>query len=238
MSWTTLDLAGACADEIDAYEVVYLGPGLPYLMREHLAGRAVIGIDCSGLVGVGPAPRGRARSLLPAGDGEMVTVMPGGAVVGPLRAAALLRRGWVDVGVIEAGQVDAAGSMAPCDDETAMGELREIVRGAGRLIACMRHQLPDGSSALQRRLTSVEPGFGPSAIALVVTELGIFRPAGNQFQLLKAPPSLQLSDLERCTDAEIADSRGAATDAADEESGDASLDNEDDLLASAAPPSE
>ena len=235
MAWTAQEQAHACSNELEADEVVYLGPGLPYWVREHLAGRAVIAIDSSGVVGVGPAPRGRTRSVLPAGDGELVTVTPGGAAVGPLRAAAMLRRGWIDVGVIEVGQVDAAGAMTARNDEPAAGELREIARGAGRLIACINHRPADGGSGLQQGLSSPEPGFGPATVALVVSELGVFRPTGSRFELLELASGVDLDDLIQGTPAEIVDRRVAVA----EGSGrlpDDDDEAEDDLLASAAPP--
>ncbi len=234
MAWSVHDVARACAAQLETNDVVYLGAGLPRLVREHLAGRAVLAVDGSGLVGLGPAPRGRERGLPPAQGGDPVTVIAGGAMVGPLRAAAMLRRGWIDVGLVEAGQIDAAGDLAPSSDESAPGNLREIVYGVGRLIACLQHQLPDGSPALRQ-------GFGPDEFtlarancALAVTELGVFRPTGDGFELLKSASSVDLAELQDRTGAPIIDRRARRPQSADPAAG--PEEEDDDLLASATPP--
>ena len=236
MAWSVHDVAKACAAELEVNDVVYLGAGLPRLVSEHLAGRAVIAVDGSGLVGLGPAPRGRERGLQPAAGGESVTVISGGAMVGPVRAAAMLRRGWIDVGVVEAGQVDASGDLDPSADENAPGHLREIVYGVGRLIACLQHQLPDGSPALCREIAAGERALAQANCALVVTELGVFRPTGEGFDLLVSAPSVELAELEGRTGAPVADRRTRRTGGEERQPPAEPDEGDDDLLASATPP--
>lgn len=238
MAWSEHEVASACAGELETHDVVYLGAGLPGRLREHLAGRAIIAIDGSGLVGLGPAPRGRDRGLQPADGGEPVTVVAGGSMVGPVRAAAMLRRGWIDVGVVEAGQVDAAGALAPADDESAPGHLREVAHGVGRLIACLPHQSPEGGPALRRELAPDESVIGRGTCALVVTELGVFRPTGDGFELLKSAPSVELAEIESCTDAPVKDGRARRTESEEREPSAEPDEEDDDLLASAAPPAD
>lgn len=235
MAWSAQEIASACAAEIEPNDVAYLGAGLPRLVREHLAGRAVIAVDGNGLVGLGPAPRGRERGLPPADGGEPVTLIAGGAMVGPVRAAAMLRRGWIDVGVVEAGQVDAAGDLTPSEDEPSPGHLREIVYGVHQLIAFLQHQLPDGSSALSRKLAGNGRTLSQAKCALVVTELGLFRPTGDGFELLKSAPSVDLGELESRTGAPVVDGRGKKPGPKDRQPPAAPEEEDDDLLASAAP---
>ena len=235
MTWSAGEVARACAAELAANEVVFLGPGLPHQIREHLSGSGVIAIDASGLVGVGPAPRGREKSIHPAADDELVTLIAGGAIVSPIRAAAMLRRGWIDVGVVEAGQADATGSLASMPGEPSSGQLREILLGAGRLIACLRHQLPDGSPALLRQLPADDAILERASVDLVITDLGTFRPTGERFQLLKSAPGLDLADLQDRTEAPIEDCRHVARVETDKESPEDPSAEDDDLLASAAP---
>ena len=235
MAWSAQEIASACAAEIEPNDVAYLGAGLPRLVREHLAGRAVIAVDGNGLVGLGPAPRGRERGLPPADGGEPVTLIAGGAMVGPVRAAAMLRRGWIDVGVVEAGQVDAAGDLTPSEDEPSPGHLREIVYGVHQLIAFLQHQLPDGSPALSRKLAGNGRTLSQAKCALVVTELGLFRPTGDGFELLKSAPSVDLGELESRTGAPVVDGRGKKAGPKDRQPPAAPEEEDDDLLASAAP---
>lgn len=236
MAWSAHDVAKALAAELETNDIVYLGTGLPRLVREHLAGRAVIAVDGNGLVGLGPAPRGPERGLLPADGGEAVTVIAGGAMVGPVRAAAMLRRGWIDVGVIEASQIDAAGDLALSAGESAPGHMREIVFGVGRLIACLQHQLPDGSPALSHRFTPDERTIARAKCALAVTELGVFRPTGDGFELLKSASSVDLAELEIRTGAPLIDSRARRAESNDQQSPAEPEEEDDDLLASATPP--
>jgi 3-oxoacid CoA-transferase B subunit len=236
MAWSIHDVASACAAELESNDVVYLGAGLPRRLREHLTGRAIIAVDSGGIVGLGPAPRGRDRGLQPADGGEPVTVMSGGAIVGPVRAAAMLRRGWIEVGVVEAGQVDVSGALAPSADEPSPGHLREIAHGVGRLIACLQHRLPDGSPALRHEITHGEHNLGQAGCALVVTELGVFRPAGDGFELLKSAPSVDLGEIESGTDAPVKDVRVRRSEAGDREPSTETKEEDDDLLARAAPP--
>lgn len=236
MAWSVHDVAKACAAELETNDLVYLGAGLPRLVREHLAGRAVIAVDGSGLVGLGPVPRGRDRGLQPAEGGEPVTLIAGGATVGPLRAAALLRRGWIDVGVVEASQIDATGDLAPSADESAPGHLREIVHGASRLIACLQHQLPDGSPALSLKIAPGEDTLSRANCALAVTELGVFRPTGNGFELLKSASSVDLAELERRTGAPVIDRRTGQPEDRDRSPPPEPDEEDEDLLASATAP--
>lgn len=235
MAWSAQEIASACAAEIEPNDVAYLGAGLPRLVREHLAGRAVIAVDGNGLIGLGPAPRGRERGLPPADGGEPVTLIAGGAMVGPVRAAAMLRRGWIDVGVVEAGQVDAAGDLTPSEDEPSPGHLREIVYGVHQLIAFLQHQLPDGSPALSRKLAGNGRTLSQAKCALVVTELGLFRPTGDGFELLKSAPSVDLGELESRTGAPVVDGRSKKAGPRDRQPPAAPEEEDDDLLASAAP---
>lgn len=234
MAWSENDLAGACARELADNEVVYLGAGLPRLLRDHLGGRAIIAVDGGGIVGLGPAPRGRERGLRPAEGGELVTAVPGGAIVGPVRAAAMLRRGWIDVGVVEAGQVDAAGTLALRDDEISPGHVREIARGAARLIAVLPHLLPDGSPALRRRLAPGDGVPGKAKVALAVTELGVFQPDGDGFRLLASAPEVDLAELQDRTGATVVDGRAARS--ADRHREPPEEEDEDLLASAAAPP--
>ena len=236
MTWSPGEVALACTAEFETGDVVYLGTGIPRLVREHLSGRGVIAIDASGLVGLGPMPRGRERGLQPAEGGEPVTLIPGGAMVGPLRSAAILRRGWIDVGVVTAGQVDAAGDLTPSAGESAPGQLREIIFGVGRLIACLQHQLPDGRPALIEKQAPDDGELFAANCALVVTELGVFRPTGDGFELLKAAPSLGFAELASRTGAPLIDRRGARSGDGEPQQSDAAEEPDEDLLASAPPP--
>ena len=222
MTWSPTEIAQQAAAELEHHDVVIVGAGLPEMIRNQLAEKAVVVLDENGIVGAGPDRRGRGRGTQPNAKGERVAVIAGGSLQGPLEAAALLRRGWVDVGVLEVGSVSANGQAQPpgpsAGQAHAPGLLPEIAFGAGRLIALAHHAQPGGQPALLGPLPESAKGFNFRPIKLLITQLGVFRPAGNAFEILALAPGVSVSEASSQSAADLIDARRSKRDLIPEQS--------------------
>lgn len=233
LPWSPTEIAQQAAAELEHHDVVIVGAGLPEMIRNCLAEKAVVVLDENGIVGAGPDRRGRGRGIQPNAEGEPVTVIAGGALQGPLEAAALLRRGWVDVGVLEVGSVSADGQAqlpgSRAGPAHAPGLVPEIAFGAGRLIALAHHAQSGGQPALLGPLPENAKGFNFRPIELLITQLGVFRPAGKAFEILALAPGVSVSEASSQSAADLIDARRSNRDLIPEKSNRDNAESDRDL---------
>src|SRR6188768_347898 len=147
MTYSTEDMARRAAREIPAGSIVNLGIGLPTQVADYLPeGHAWLHSE-NGLLGMGPFPfEGEEDPNLINAGKQTVTALPGAATF------AMIRGGHVDLAILGAMQVSAAGDLAnwavPRGKVLGIGGAMDLASGCRRVIAVMQHATKDGEHKL------------------------------------------------------------------------------------------
>ncbi len=197
-------IARRVAKEVQPGTLVNLGIGLPSLVATYLpADRGVFFQSENGVIGLGARPpEGMEDPNLTDAGGGFVTAVPGAAAIDSAMSFGLIRGGHIDLTVLGALQVDAAGHLAnwmiPGKLIPGMGGAMDLATGAKRVIVAMQHCTGGRSKIVTRcdlPLTSVRP------IDLIVTELAVFAVRDGALMLTECADGVSLDQVRDRTDA-------------------------------------
>ena len=204
--WSTEDMARRAAREIPAGAIVNLGIGLPTQVGDHLTeGHAWLHSE-NGLLGIGPFPfeGDEDPNLINAGK-QTITVVPGGATFDSASSFAMIRGGHVDLAILGAMQVSAAGDLAnwavPGGKVMGIGGAMDLASGCRRVIAMMQHTTKKGELKLVQRCEY--PLTAMRTVSLVITELGVFEPTGHAFRVIELAQGVTRERVEAATGAPL-----------------------------------
>jgi 3-oxoacid CoA-transferase subunit B len=207
MSWTKDQMVRRAAAEIEDGQVVNLGIGMPTEVANHIPpGRAVTLHSENGLLGMGPFPFDDEvdAQVINAGK-QTVTIVPGGSVFDSALSFAMIRGGHVDLTILGGLEVAASGDLAnwtvPGKMTTGMGGAMDLAAGARRLIVLQTHVSKDGTPKLVARLAL--PATALACTSRVITELGVFDPAGDHFTCVEAAPGVDQARIRAGTGAPV-----------------------------------
>lgn len=207
MSWTKQQMAARAFAEIEPGSVVNLGIGLPTLVADVMPEDADVWLQSeNGILGMGPYPfEGQEDPQLINAGKEVVTLRPGAATFDSAVSFSMIRGGHVDVAIMGAMQVAQNGDLAnwsiPGGKTTGIGGAMDLAAGAKRLVVLMRHRAKDGSPKLVRRCTF--PLTAVSVVAQVITDLGVFEPAGDGFRVVEVAPGVDLEAVRAASEATV-----------------------------------
>ncbi len=179
MSLTKDQMAAAVARDIPPGSFVNLGIGQPTLVADHLApGSGVVLHTENGMLNMGPAAVGDQVDGDLTNAGKVpVTELPGSSYFHHADSFAMMRGGHLDVCVLGAFQVSAAGDLANWhtgapDAIPAVGGAMDLATGAKRVFVMMTLLAKDGSPKLVPQCTY--PLTGTGCVDRVYTEVATF----------------------------------------------------------------
>src|SRR3954466_8312207 len=172
-------IAARIAADIPAGSFVNLGIGQPTMVADHLRpGSGVVLHTENGMLGMGPPATGDAidEDLTNAGK-QPVTELPGASYFHHADSFAMMRGGHLDICIMGAFQVSAAGDLANWhtgapDAIPAVGGAMDLAIGAKRVWVMMTLFDKQGAPKLVPRCTYPLTGVG--CIDRVYTDLGTF----------------------------------------------------------------
>ena len=207
-------IAARAAQELAAGEVVNLGIGIPNLIPGFLGPETDVYLHTeNGLLGVGPRPGETALDpdLIDAAK-RPVTALPGASYFDSAQSFAMIRGGHVDVAVLGALQVSAAGDIAnwavPGKDVLGVGGAMDLVVGARRVVVTMTSTSSGGEPKVVPECTY--PLTAAAAADVVITELCVFRIREGVLHLTELLGDATLEDVAAGTPAPyVVDPKGA-----------------------------
>jgi 3-oxoadipate CoA-transferase, beta subunit len=172
-------LARIVAADIPPGSFVNLGIGVPTKVANHLPPeRGVMLHTENGMLGMGPQAHGDAidPDLVNAGK-VPVTELPGASYFHHADSFAMMRGGHLDICLLGAYQVSAAGDLANWhtgrhSDIPAVGGAMDLATGARQTFVMMSLLSRDGTAKLVRKCTY--PLTGLACVSRVYTDLAVF----------------------------------------------------------------
>ena len=198
-------IAERAARELRPGEIVNLGIGIPNLIPGFLGAdsRVVLHTE-NGLLGVGPRPGEDELDpdLIDAAK-QPITALPGASYFDSAESFAMIRGGHIDVAVLGALEVSAAGDIAnwavPGKDVLGVGGAMDLVVGARRVIVTMTATSSRGEPKVVAECTY--PLTAAGAVDVIITELSVFRLQDGELRLTELLDGATLDDVAAVTTA-------------------------------------
>ncbi len=211
MSWQRLsrpDMARRVAQDIPDGSYVNLGIGLPTLVSNYVPeGREIIYHSENGILGLGPAPLPGEEDpeLINAGKG-LVTLVAGASYFHHTDSFMIMRGGHLDVSVLGAFQVSAAGDLAnwATDDEDfppAVGGAMDLAVGAKRLLVLTTHVTSGGQPKLLEHCTY--PLTAAAVVDRIYTDLAVLQVTPEGLLVQEMVAGLSSGELQELTGARL-----------------------------------
>ncbi len=200
MAWTNIEMADEVIKFFKPYSSVNLGIGMPTVIAERIPSDLNIMIHSeNGVMGVSGRPKKEnvSPTLINAGK-ETIAVKAGASFFDSSLSFGMIRGGHIDYCVLGGMEVDAkrnlANWMVPGKKVTGMGGAMDLVNGSKQVIIMMNHFSKDGVAKLLPLCKL--PFTGLDVVDLVVTEMGIFKPNGKAFEIIKLADGVEKEDLK------------------------------------------
>ena len=201
-------IAWRVAQDIPDGAYVNLGIGQPEKVANYLPeDREIVFHSENGILGMGPepAPDEADYELINAGK-KAVTLLPGGSFFHHADSFSMIRGGHIDICVLGAFQVSAAGDLANWstgkpDAIPAVGGAMDLAMGARRVFVMTDHCTRDGAPKLVEHCSY--PLTGAQVVTTVYTDLAVIDIVAGGFVVREIATGLDFAELERQTGAKL-----------------------------------
>ena len=199
-------IAERAAVELRDGMVVNLGIGIPSLVPDYLNPSIRVFFQAeNGLLGIGPTPKTNANPNLSNAGGYPVSILPGGSFFDSAMAFGMIRRGFVDISILGALQVNAYGDLAnwivPGKRVPGVGGAMELAYGAKNLIAVMTHCEKNGAPKIVKQCSL--PITAYRCVKKIITERAVFSLQNQNLVLDEILPGSTLEEVQNLTEAEF-----------------------------------
>lgn len=206
--WTVAQMAARLARDIPEGAYVNLGIGMPTAVAAHIPpGREVMQHSENGIVGMGPPPIPGQEDpdLIDAGKNPC-TLVPGAAICDHVVSFTIIRGGRLDIAVMGALQVSAAGDLANWrvagSDLGSVGGAMDLAAGAREVWVLMQHVDRTGSPKVVERCTY--PLTGRRCVTRVYTDLAVLHLGEAGVRLVDTPPGVTAAQVQAVTQPRLA----------------------------------
>lgn len=200
-------IARRAAREMKDGDVVNLGAGLPGMIAQFLPESLNIFLQTeNGIIGAGPKdPKAPDDIYCSDASENLVSIIPGGAVVDSSVSFGIIRGGHVDITVLGCMQADQEGSMAnwmiPGGKLVGMGGAMDLVTGAKRVIVVMEHCTKRGEPKVLRKCTYPLTGYG--VVDTIITELCYIKVTADGLLVKEIRSGVTVDMLRSQTEADL-----------------------------------
>ena len=208
MTLTRRQMAWRAAQDIADRSYVNLGIGLPTLVADFIPeGREIVFHSENGMLGMGlaPAPGQEDPDLINAGRGH-VTLVPGGSFFHHNDAFLMIRGGHLDLTLMGAFEVSAAGDLANWNAQTrafppGVGGAMDLAASTREVRVLLEHTTKEGRPRI--RSTCSLPLTAPKCVTRIYTNLAVMDVTPAGLQVSDIVDGLTLEGLQAVTDAPL-----------------------------------
>lgn len=200
-------MVARAARELAPGMVVNLGIGLPTKVVNHLPADFSVCLHTeNGLTGIGPtlSPEQADRNLIDAG-GAYVSTVPGSAFFDSATSFAIVRSGRLDLTMLGAFEVSAAGDLAnwkiPGKFSPGVGGGIELAQKARRVVVLTTHTDRAGNPKLKQ--TCSLPLTARACVSRIFTDMAVIDVTESGFVLVEIAEGVSATDVVAATGAPV-----------------------------------